>query len=411
MPSLSLTDFSIAIRNVLRQRRRAAFALVIIVGGVVSLILAGGFIDWVLESMRETTIRSQLGHVQVVRHGYFEKGIADPYAYLLPAEGPEIEKLRKTPGVTTVTPRLALNGLVSRGEATLSFVADGVDPNGEVELSKWVRIMEGQGLSAADPKGVILGEGLATSLGATIGDTLVLLANTPSGGINAIEVTIRGLFRSTVKAYDDTAIRLPLESARALTRVKGATSWVLLLEDTDQTDKIAEGLRAQLPSSDFDVHPWHELADFYNKTVVLFSQQVGVVKLLIGMIIVLSITNTLSMAVMERTGEVGTVMALGVRRSGVLTNFLLEGLVLGTLGGGLGIIAGALISQVVAMLGGITMPPAPGMSDVFFAQINVTPGIAADAFLLATATTLLASIFPAWKASRMNIVDALRHQR
>lgn len=410
-PIVSWTEFSIALRNVLRQRRRAAFALIIIVGGVVSLMLAGGFIDWVLESMRETTIRSQLGHIQVVRKGYFEKGIADPYAYLLPGDSTTLAELRKTTGVAAVTPRLALSGLVSLGDSTLSFVADGVAPDGEVELSRWVRIMEGEGLATSDPQGAIMGEGLALNLGAKVGDTVVLLVNTASGGVNAIEVRIRGLFRSTVKSYDDTALRLPINSARKLMRVEGATSWIVLLDETDQTDAISSGLRAQLANTDLEVYSWHQLADFYNKTVVLFSQQVGVVKLLIGLIIVLSISNTLSMAVMERTGEVGTIMAIGVRRVGVLRTFLLEGLLLGTLGGAIGILAGALLSKVVALLGGIPMPPAPGMSDRFFAQINATPSIALDAFVLAIATTLLASIFPAWKASRMNIVDALRHQR
>lgn len=405
------TELSIAWRNVLRQRRRAAFALIIIVGGVVSLMLASGFIDWVLQGMRETSIRSQLGHVQVVRKDYFEKGIADPYAYLLPEKSAAMDLLRQTTGVVTATPRLAFSGLVSLGEATLSFVADGVDPDGEQELSQWVRIIDGQGLSTSAPKGAILGEGLAANLGAKVGDTVVVLVNTANGGINAIEVTIRGLFRSTVKAYDDTALRLPIESARALTRISGATSWVILLKDTKQTNQVAASLRGQLDPSSFEVHPWYDLADFYNKTAVLFSQQVGVVKILIGLIIVLSISNTLSMAVMERTGEVGTVMAMGVRRSSVLKTFLLEGLLLGAFGGVLGIVAGVLISQLTAALGGIPMPPPPGMTDHFFAQINVTPGIALDAFLLATGTTLLASAFPAWKASRMVIVDALRHQR
>lgn len=411
LPLVSWTEFSIALRNVLRQRRRAAFALVIIVGGVVSLMMAGGFIDWVLVSMRETSIRSQLGHLQVVRQGYFEKGVADPYAYLLPRGSDALTKLREIPGVATVTPRLALNGLVSLGDATLSFVADGVAPEGEVELSRWVRIMAGENLAETDPKGAIMGEGLAANLGAKVGDSVVLLVNTATGGVNAIEVRIRGLFRTTVKAYDDSALRIPLDSARQLMRISGATSWVALLDETDQTDLIAKNFEETLAGSNFEVHPWHQLADFYNKTVVLFSQQVGVVKLLIGCIIVLSISNTLSMAVMERTGEIGTVMAIGGRRASVLKTFLLEGLVLGILGGGIGIAVGTILSQLVEFLGGIPMPPAPGMSDRFFAQINVTPRIAIDAFMLATITTLLASIFPAWKASSMNIVDALRHQR
>ena len=108
-----LTDLLLAFRNVIRQKRRAGFALAIIGGGVIAMLLAGGFIQWVLDTMRESTIYSQLGHIQVVRPDYYQKGIADPYRYLLP-QGSEAEaQIRKTPSVVTVTPRLSFVGLIS----------------------------------------------------------------------------------------------------------------------------------------------------------------------------------------------------------------------------------------------------------------------------------------------------------
>ncbi|MEI2421576.1 hypothetical protein V6O07_14975, partial [Arthrospira platensis SPKY2] len=107
---------------------------------------------------------------------------------------------------------------------------------------------------------------------------------------------------------------MPIDVARELMRVDGATSWVLLLNDTRDTDAALAGLAATLADTEFELIPWYELADFYNKTVELFSRQVDVVRLLIALIVILSISNTLSMAVAERTGEIGTSMAIGVRR-------------------------------------------------------------------------------------------------
>ena len=134
------------------------------------------------------------------------------------------------------------------------------------------------------------------------------------------------------------------------------------------------------------------------------------VKILIALIIILSITNTLSMAVIERTGEIGTIMALGVRRGGILRMFVTEGLLLGLFGGVIGILLGALLAFTISAIG-IPMPPPPGMARGYIGQIMISPGLILEALSLALFTTLLASILPAWKASRMIIVDALRHQR
>ncbi len=156
--------------------------------------------------------------------------------------------------------------------------------------------------------------------------------------------------------------------------------------------------------------PWTQLADLYNKTVALFSRQVNAIKLIVAVIIVLGISNTMMMSVMERTGEIGTAMALGRTRRQVLQQFLIEGVVIGVLGGIAGLLAGWALAAVLSHVG-IPMPPAPGMVLGYTAGILVTPRLAFDAFVLAVATSLAASAYPAWRASRLVIVDALRHSR
>lgn len=399
----------VAARNLFRQRRRALLAMLIICGGVVTFVLAGGFIHWLLDNMRESTIHSQLGHIQVIRPGYFKKGLGDPYSYLLPS-GTEAVSAQPPQGMVTITPRLSFNGLLSSGDNTISFMGEGIDPEREALVGRSIRIVAGSNLDGTNDNTVLVGRGLAANVGVQPGDTVVLLATTPEGGLNAVELTVAGLFGTTVKAYDDAALRVPIETARKLMRVEGATSWVVLLERTADTDAALASLKARLPANEFEPIPWYDLADFYNKTAELFTRQVGVVRILIALIVVLSISNTLSMAVVERTGEIGTAMALGVRRAGILRMFLTEGALLGVIGGAVGVGLGFLLATAISAVG-IPMPPPPGMETGFTGRISVPPTLAWEAFQLAFATTLLASILPAWKASRMNIVDALRHQR
>ena len=133
-----------------------------------------------------------------------------------------------------------------------------------------------------------------------------------------VEATIAGISTSATKAVDDWAVRVPLPLAQQLLRVTGANTWTLLLDRTDATAATVESVRGRIPAERFEVVPWTELADFYNKTVALFSRQVSVVRVVIAVIIVLSIANSMMMTVMERTGEIGTSLALGVPRSRVL---------------------------------------------------------------------------------------------
>lgn len=400
-------DLGLAARNLKRNPRRTLVATLTVASGIIAFILAGGFIAWIFQEIREATIHSQLGHVQIVRPGYFEKGISDPYAYLLPERSEDLATITATPHFKTLAPRLALNGLISMGETTIPFLGEGVSPAQEIELSSRMEIINGSNLSHDEQAEVILGEGLAKTLGAKPGDKVVLLATTSTGSTNAVEVTVTGVFATMYKDYDDVAIRLPISISRKLMRVSGATSWIVLFENTHQAEKSTQLIQNSLNGKNFQTVPWIELADFYNKTVTLFSKQVGVVKLIIALIIVLTISNTQMMNVLERTTEIGTSLAIGLRKSQVMQLFLLEGCFIGLLGGVLGIALGFASAHAISAVG-IPMPPPPGMAHGYLGQILVTWPLVIDALLLAMATTLLASIFPAWKASSLNIVDALR---
>ena len=402
-----ITECRVAARNLRRNRNRTAVAVLTVAGGLIAYLLAGGFIEWIFENMRESTIHSQLGHIQIVKPDYFEKGIADPYSFLLPSRSEQFDNIARNPAVVSVAQRLAFSGLASLGETTVSFVGEGIEPEKEAVISDQVHLRSGNNLRNGDERAALLGEGLAKNLNAKPGDTIVLLATAANGTPNAVEIVVAGTFFTSAKEFDDTALRLPVKLARKLMRIDGATSWVVLLQNTRQTDAVVSQVRAMLPPADFEVIPWLDLTDFYKKTIVLFGTQVSLMKAIIGLIIVLTISNTQTMSVLERTTEIGTMMAVGARRSAILRMFIVEGVLIGIIGGIVGVGLGFGIAEVLSAIG-IPMPPPPGMETGFTAQIMVTPHLSLDAFGLALITTLIASAMPSWKASRMNVVDALR---
>lgn len=399
-----------AARCVLRQRRRTAIAAGAIAFGVTALILAGGFIEWIFWATRQGTIQSGIGHITVTRTGSRDGGAADPARYRLPAESPVLEELRASPDVRTVAPRLSFSGLISVGETTLSFLGEGVHPESESDFGDVSVVSAGEELSSSSPRGVLLGSGLAANLEARVGDTVVFLVNSPGGGVNAVEGEVRGLMTTVSKANDDIAARMPLPMAQQLLRVSDVDRWVVVLNDTEATNAQLERLKQHYQRERLEFTPWHELSDFYNKTVTLLSRQMDVMFAIIGVIIVLTISNSMMMGVMERTAEIGTAMALGTRRSGVLVQFLGEGALLGLVGGLAGASVGVVLAFVISLIG-IPMPPPPGQARGFTAEMIVTAPLVAQAVLLALVTALVAAVYPAWKASRTPIVDALRAGR
>ena len=402
----------LALRNVFRNRRRTIITLAAMGFGAAAVIVFGGFVHSIYFGVRESTIRSQIGHVQLYRRGFSEKGTLAPYDYLIRDYAALRAELSKLPHVKTVTARLGFSGLVSTGDTTTSFVGTGVDPEGETELSSLAVIVDGKDLARRDPRGIILGVGLARAFGVKPGDDLTLLTSTKGGGINALAVKVRGLWESGEKAYDDRFLRLGLGEVQRLLDVEGdeVQSVVLLLDNTEHTavvrDRIAQLIRDR--GLDLEMKTWDDLALRYHQVRELFGRIFAVLTLIVSIMVVFGITNTMTMAIFERTREIGTIRALGTRRRGVISMFLLEGVSLGTLGGVAGVILGILLAKAISAAG-IQLPPPPGSTRGFAVQIFVVPAVLLQAFQLSIVTAALASLYPAWRAARVDVVEALRH--
>jgi putative ABC transport system permease protein len=405
------------LRNVLRQRRRTAIALSAIAFGVVAMLISGGFIGWVLDEMRELTIRTYVGHLQIARPTFWSQGASDPFGHLIQRSPLLVERLKSAPDVLTVAPRLSFAGLASKDEITISFLAEGVDPVAEARFGRALIFMPGlgeglgpdDGAVGAEPTAVI-GRGLAANLGATLGDKIVLLVTTPSGSVNAVEVRIKGVFHTVSKAFDDGTLRLPLATAQKLLRTGGVQSWTVLTTSTTTAANLLSSVRTAALNDGLDVRLWTDLADTFLKTEALFIRQLGFIAVVLALLIVLGISNTLTMSVMERTGEIGTAMALGASRQRILGQFILEGAVLGLAGATMGTVLGLLLASILSAVG-IPLPPPPGLDTPIIAAIRVGPGLAVAAFVTAALSATLAGLYPAWRASRLVIVDSLRQVR
>ena len=399
---------NIILRNLLRHRRRSTVAIVSVGFGIAALVVASGFIEWMFVDFREATIESQYAHIQVTRPNYHENGRADPFRYLLPEDA--AAPLSKVAHARSWGPRLGFTGLISRGDSTVSFVGEGYNPATDLTGDRSLRVVAGNKLAPADEDKIMLGKGLAIQLGAKAGDPVVVLVDNPGSGLNAVEAKVAGVFESVSKAYDDSAVLVHIAAARKLLKVPGAHSWLVYLDETKNSAAAATELRSRLDANQYEVRTWDQLAEFYARAVDLFRQQLGVVRFIVIAIILLGISNTMMMSVMERTGEIGTSMALGIKRRALLGQFVLEGGLIGLIGGLGGLLLAFLIGAGIDVMH-IEMPPPPGLTRGYIAHVLMTPGIVMEAMLVAILTTTLASLYPAWKASRMVIVDAIRQNK
>src|SRR5216684_6381043 len=226
----------LAIRNVFRNRRRTLITVAAMGFGAAAIIVFGGFVNAIYWGVRESTIRSQVGHIQLYRKGFSEKGNLAPYDYLIHDYAALRAELLKIEHVKTVTARLGFSGLVSTGDTTTSFVGSGVHPEGETDLSSQSIIVDGKDLTSGDPRGITLGIGLARAFGVKPGDDLTLLTTTKAGSINALAVKVRGVWESGEKAYDDRFLRAPIADVQRLLDNEGEVqSIVVLLDRTENT--------------------------------------------------------------------------------------------------------------------------------------------------------------------------------
>lgn len=400
--------FHLALRNLLRHRVRTGMTLAAIVFGVAGLVLSGGFVRDILVQLGEALIHSQTGHLQVFTKGYYDYGTRSPEKFLIPNPSGLASEITSLPQVDDAMARVAFAGLVSNGRADWAIVGEGVEPNKEARLGSYLRVIRGQALRDDMPNGIMIGQGVADALKLAPGDRVTLLVNTYEGALNSEDVEVVGVFQSFSKEFDARAVRVPLKLAQQVLGSRGVTSVVVSLKQTKDTESTLDAIAAKLQGTNLEVRSWVQLNDFYEKTVALYERQFGVLQLIVVAMVLLSVANTVNMSVFERTGEFGTMRALGNRGIDVTRLVLLENALLGVIGGVLGVVLGTLVALAISVVG-IPMPPPPNANLAYTAYVRVVPTVLLAAFSVGVVATVLASLLPAFRVARTPVVDALRH--
>jgi putative ABC transport system permease protein len=310
--------------------------------------------------------------------------------------------------VQAIMTRVNFFGLANNGRADLPIIGEGIEPGKEAQLGTATTLVAGRSLRDTDVFGAVIGEGVAAALHLRPGSFVTLMVNTTEGALNTFEYEVVGVFRTFSKEYDDRAVRIPLSAAQELLFTRSVHSTVVLLDDTSATDAVTAMIRTRLEPLGYVVKPWHELADFYQKTEALYRRQFGALQAIILVMLVLSVASTINMVIYERTGEFGTLLALGQRRRQIFKLVLLENALLGLLGSLLGVVVGAALAGVISGIG-ISMPPPPGSNVGYTATILLVPWVLVAAALIGALAATVAAILPARRASRLSVVDALRH--
>lgn len=398
--------FKIALRNVMRNRRRTILNVLMISAGIAAIVVFEGFALNLVKKLEAIAINGQYGHLQIASDKTWNLNAKDKLKARMIEFPPELkQKIDATPGVAYSSGRLTFYGLINNSEQSISARGIGFDTAVEKILLSTIPIYAGKNLNADSKFEILVGKGLADQMGLEVGSQITLLGYTFDGSVNAIDSEVVGVFRSGLAEFDNSTFYTPLATAQKLLDTNLIERALILLNDTKDTEKIAELLKPSVPEG-MGIRTWRELAVYYRQVVEYFEKQNKIIQWMLMILALLAIGNIVGMSITERTGEIGTARALGDSRRLVLIQFLTEGLILGVMGGLVGCVVGYIACHVVTAMK--IMILTPGATDAFAMQVDVLPAAFVKAFVVMSITAVLATLLPAIRASRVEIVEALK---
>ena len=461
-----MKTLSIALRNLLRNRRRSLTTLIAMGVGAVAILIFGGYSRDITYSL-QTGYVLRGGHLQVQRKDYFLYGTGNPAAYGIAGYQRVIDVIKRdpvlAPMMTVVTPTISLGGIAGNFAAGVSrtVIGSGVVVEDRNRMRQWndynLRIRIGASpLTGTSDEAVVVGTGVARVLElceplavpncarkakteAPAGPgappdiaalsalearpvapkdeaRIELLAANVHGAPNVASLRAVKAERQGFKELDDMFIGMHLAQAQRLlygSEKPQATAVVVQLAHTSQIPaakaRLAELLATSLKGEPLEVQDFEALNPFYGQAIGMFAAIFGFMAVLIGAIVLFTVGNTMSMAVVERTTEIGTLRAMGLRRGGIRRLFVCEGLLLGLIGAASGILVALAIAWLINH-GGLTWTP-PGQVDPVPLTVRVwgETGLMLATGIGLTIVAVISAWWPARRAARMLIVDALRH--
>jgi ABC-type lipoprotein release transport system permease subunit len=400
----------IAFRDLGRNRRRSFFSALALALGLALLLLMAAFLEGEMSSAMDATIRLQSGHIQVRANSYDESKTSLKWEDLIEDPAQVAGQIASLAPVKAASPRLYATGFISSGNNMTGARIVGIDPLSEANAPYQEGLIDGKFLTPDDREGILIGLPLADKMGLSVGDRIQLSANTSGGGVIEQPFTIRGIFTTETDAFDTSTVFLPLEKAQAMTQTENHASTIfILLNDKEQADSVA----AALKSTSYKVLTWMEMNSFFIEFENYANSAMSVLYLIVLAITATVIVNTLIMAVFERTREIGILAAIGMKGRRIMAMFLAETTLLAIGGIAMGLLLGGLIVAYFARTGfyiaDIYSSGSLLMSNTIYPKL--TSDDALKLALIAFVITLLAGLYPAVLAARLEPVEALRAEK
>jgi ABC-type lipoprotein release transport system permease subunit len=404
------TLWRIAIRDLGRNKRRSALTLIAVMMGLALIITLHGFEMGAIQGSIQNNIRVQTGHVQVRGESYDEDKVSLKWEDLLEEPLGLAAQAQMLAEVQAAAPVLWAGGILGTVEESVGVRVFGIDPLSEMAAPFREGLVAGEFLAPDDRGGVLISQRLAKSLGLTAGDDVSLLINTSGEQPDEATFTIRGLYDTGLPAFDEATIFLPLAKAQAFTQVgERASAVVALLHDQEDADAVASALSAP----GLDVLTWRDLNQLMLQATESAMGFLYIIYLIVLAIIAVVVANTLLMSVFERTREMGILASLGMKGRQIMAMFLMESATLGAIGVILGVLLGSLGVYYLATEGFYfgDLSASATSADLAYGETMYAAFQWADTAVLSVVCwiiMLLASLYPAWFATRREPIDALR---
>ena len=405
----------LAFRNILRNRRRSFVTMVAIGVGFAAISLYYGYIHNVYNGLEIMAIRGEgLGNLRINRAGWQEKGKLEPEKYMFSGEDTQkiIKLVGEEKGVMLATPQIQVTGIVTNGKVSTVFIAQGVVPRDDrIIKGQWTQYFPviGQRLSDDKRYGVEITKDLSKYLDLTPGKDGVVMAPTISGQMNALDIQINGVYDSGNDFSNDKFMRFNYYFAQSLLDTQSAERIVILLKKWEETEQMRTLLLKKLKAAGIgcEIRTWKELSMSFSKQKSFLDTMFMFLFSIVLVIVVMTTVNTMGMAILERTREIGTLRALGLKRKGVSVLFALEGAMLGFFGSLMGIVLHTCVWAIVKVYPPKYIPP--GFSKPVSMYVDMVPLALVALLLSLVLLSMVAAIIPARRAARQNIVDALGH--
>jgi ABC-type lipoprotein release transport system permease subunit len=374
------------------------------------LIWMSGLISGMVADSLQNSIRLRTGHLQIRTSSYDDAKLSLQSKDLLQNPDQLTAQASALSDVKAAAPVLWAGGIVNTIEDSAGVQIFGIDTTSPIYDPIRSSIAAGSFLAADDRNGILLGKRLATSLSVAVGQNINLAIINSDGQPDQQSFIVRGLYSTGIPSYDQNAVFLPLSKAQAFAGANGKASAIfILLKDEASTDKVAAALSGPAVS----VVTWSELNKVFVQTMQLASSFYVLLDGIVILIVAVIIANTLLMAVFERTREMGILAALGMKRRQIMQMFLLEAASLGLVGVIIGVILGSIGVAYMATNGiPLTEDVAAVAGNTFALGTSMNARFDVGSFAALSIATLviviLASLYPARYASRLEPVEALR---